>query len=207
MIRRPPRSTLFPYTTLFRSRRSRDASSPAPSSSWSRSAAASRGRPRSSAGEPDRVSLSRAGIAGGGHGTLARRAVSRSPRGVRARRPGAGIRALHALLRGADRGADQDGEHAARAPRDERGGRARAGAPPDPRVGGSGAQRGGIRGARGGGIALLRGRAGAHPPARRAYGGGGAPAPRGPWGGGRARGPGGPIPAPRAPGGPPPPRR
>src|SRR2546425_6764998 len=27
MIRRPPRSTLFPYTTLFRSRRSRSASS------------------------------------------------------------------------------------------------------------------------------------------------------------------------------------
>src|SRR5471030_3375142 len=33
MIRRPPRSTLFPYTTLFRSRRS---SSPGPNSTWSR---------------------------------------------------------------------------------------------------------------------------------------------------------------------------
>src|SRR5437867_10602077 len=33
MIRRPPRSTLFPYTTLFRSRhRRRSAASPAPSS-------------------------------------------------------------------------------------------------------------------------------------------------------------------------------
>src|SRR2546422_4449157 len=29
MIRRPPRSTLFPYTTLFRSRRARDSSSSA----------------------------------------------------------------------------------------------------------------------------------------------------------------------------------
>src|SRR5436190_6706413 len=29
MLRRPPRSTLFPYTTLFRSRRSRSASTPA----------------------------------------------------------------------------------------------------------------------------------------------------------------------------------
>src|SRR5688572_31094804 len=28
MIRRPPRSTLFPYTTLFRSRRARDAGGP-----------------------------------------------------------------------------------------------------------------------------------------------------------------------------------
>src|SRR2546429_2884204 len=30
MIRRPPRSTLFPYTTLFRSRRSRSAPTPSP---------------------------------------------------------------------------------------------------------------------------------------------------------------------------------
>src|SRR3712207_7426943 len=30
MIRRPPRSTLFPYTTLFRSRRSGRAAGPAP---------------------------------------------------------------------------------------------------------------------------------------------------------------------------------
>src|SRR3712207_8399330 len=29
MIRRPPRSTLFPYTTLFRSRRARDRRAPA----------------------------------------------------------------------------------------------------------------------------------------------------------------------------------
>src|SRR2546430_10203514 len=31
MIRRPPRSTLFPYTTLFRSRRGRTPARPAPS--------------------------------------------------------------------------------------------------------------------------------------------------------------------------------
>src|SRR2546422_6857825 len=40
MIRRPPRSTLFPYTTLFRSRcatGSRESASPAPHSAWTRS--------------------------------------------------------------------------------------------------------------------------------------------------------------------------
>src|SRR3712207_7307316 len=34
MIRRPPRSTLFPYTTLFRSKKSAASSSPTPSNSW-----------------------------------------------------------------------------------------------------------------------------------------------------------------------------
>src|SRR5207245_8132068 len=40
MIRRPPRSTLFPYTTLFRSvwNRSRQAASPAPNCSFIRRA-------------------------------------------------------------------------------------------------------------------------------------------------------------------------
>src|SRR3712207_7269066 len=43
MIRRPPRSTLFPYTTLFRSR----SSSPPPSGRWcSRTVSASRPRRR-----------------------------------------------------------------------------------------------------------------------------------------------------------------
>src|SRR3712207_6868885 len=52
MIRRPPRSTLFPYTTLFRS----TASTPAAARSWRRlstrasSASACSTRPRSSAG-------------------------------------------------------------------------------------------------------------------------------------------------------------
>src|SRR2546430_7614684 len=45
MIRRPPRSTLFPYTTLFRSRVRRGSYRPCPrSSSWS-SAPAGRGVP------------------------------------------------------------------------------------------------------------------------------------------------------------------
>src|SRR2546430_11390182 len=42
MIRRPPRSTLFPYTTLFRSRRACDPSPSSPPASQRRSAA----RPR-----------------------------------------------------------------------------------------------------------------------------------------------------------------
>src|SRR2546422_6447698 len=40
MIRRPPRSTLFPYTTLFRSERLRKSRSPSPI--WTRSAGQSR---------------------------------------------------------------------------------------------------------------------------------------------------------------------
>src|SRR5260370_10166862 len=40
MIRRPPRSTLFPYTTLFRSYRSQAGSSAATSAAFSRSPAA-----------------------------------------------------------------------------------------------------------------------------------------------------------------------
>src|SRR3989442_9775729 len=36
MIRRPPRSTLFPYTTLFRSQRSFASSTPSPSESLKR---------------------------------------------------------------------------------------------------------------------------------------------------------------------------
>src|SRR5262245_62862028 len=46
MIRRPPRSTLFPYTTLFRSRTTRTACSlpisPRGQSTWERSAASSK---------------------------------------------------------------------------------------------------------------------------------------------------------------------
>src|SRR5215211_9104526 len=45
MIRRPPRSTLFPYTTLFRSRPRRDATASTP---------AARGRHRCSGGRPGR---------------------------------------------------------------------------------------------------------------------------------------------------------
>src|SRR2546427_9552553 len=50
MIRRPPRSTLFPYTTLFRSRRERRrlrTRSAAPRTRRSRCRGASRCRPRS----------------------------------------------------------------------------------------------------------------------------------------------------------------
>src|SRR5215813_14385145 len=53
MIRRPPRSTLFPYTTLFRSRTAypRSASGPcvrgAPPARFARSSADAGGRPRS----------------------------------------------------------------------------------------------------------------------------------------------------------------
>src|SRR5260370_34795957 len=36
MIRRPPRSTLFPYTTLFRSLQKDVAASPAPSTPWAK---------------------------------------------------------------------------------------------------------------------------------------------------------------------------
>src|SRR3712207_8874725 len=42
MIRRPPRSTLFPYTTLFRSNIAHQASSPASQRRWYRSHWASR---------------------------------------------------------------------------------------------------------------------------------------------------------------------
>src|SRR5438067_7723648 len=49
MIRRPPRSTLFPYTTLFRSRttRSRSWASSPPRDAAVRRRADTRGRPRS----------------------------------------------------------------------------------------------------------------------------------------------------------------
>src|SRR5688572_32604849 len=47
MIRRPPRSTLFPYTTLFRSPRARDARAPRPAA---RRAPWRRARPRAARG-------------------------------------------------------------------------------------------------------------------------------------------------------------
>src|SRR5436309_11230608 len=47
MLRRPPRSTLFPYTTLFRSRRRRAASRP-------RESASAAGRPCSEMSRPSR---------------------------------------------------------------------------------------------------------------------------------------------------------
>src|SRR2546425_3725984 len=48
MIRRPPRSTLFPYTTLFRSRRARPRRSPPRWSPPPRSPPSPRGCPRGS---------------------------------------------------------------------------------------------------------------------------------------------------------------
>src|SRR6266487_6560497 len=51
MIRRPPRSTLFPYTTLFRSRDS--AGAPA-ALDWASSGAVAGASPRSSGGEQER---------------------------------------------------------------------------------------------------------------------------------------------------------
>src|SRR5215470_11687246 len=44
MIRRPPRSTLFPYTTLFRSRRRRAGCAPAPAARPSRTGLGRRDR-------------------------------------------------------------------------------------------------------------------------------------------------------------------
>src|SRR6266536_6527349 len=47
MIRRPPRSTLFPYTTLFRSRPSKPAGPPLASIAGTKNAISSRGKPYS----------------------------------------------------------------------------------------------------------------------------------------------------------------
>src|SRR3712207_8849843 len=57
MIRRPPRSTLFPYTTLFRSRSWRGRTGAAvPASPWAvKDAKAGKLPPRRAAGQPDGV--------------------------------------------------------------------------------------------------------------------------------------------------------
>src|SRR5690349_23883472 len=47
LIRRPPRSTLFPYTTLFRSMSGTSTSGPLPRKARARSGAGQSGRPRS----------------------------------------------------------------------------------------------------------------------------------------------------------------
>src|SRR2546430_5877978 len=64
MIRRPPRSTLFPYTTLFRStipRRRSSPSAPSRASRWMRTASAARSWFRQPGGEytPDTVTVGR----------------------------------------------------------------------------------------------------------------------------------------------------
>src|SRR3712207_8775398 len=64
MIRRPPRSTLFPYTTLFRSRKASHASSIAAGRSSSSTTALRRSRPwRTPCGASARARASRADTA------------------------------------------------------------------------------------------------------------------------------------------------
>src|SRR3712207_8975723 len=59
MIRRPPRSTLFPYTTLFRSRAGAEGRPPGTRPALERRAQA-RGRPAPAAGRERRAALARA---------------------------------------------------------------------------------------------------------------------------------------------------
>src|SRR5438105_12234191 len=55
MIRRPPRSTLFPYTTLFRSRPGRRTRGAAPPAAPTRATARDHVRPREPAARPVRL--------------------------------------------------------------------------------------------------------------------------------------------------------
>src|SRR3989442_788665 len=92
MIRRPPRSTLFPYTTLFRSRGAR------PRAAGARARAAARGGPRRARGPSSQPALGRPATARG-HRARARQRSRGHPGGRAHRQPG------HAHQRGDPRAA------------------------------------------------------------------------------------------------------
>ena len=81
----------------------------------------------------DCIRISRTGRAESRHGAVARRGVSDLPRHLRRSRRGARRVAEHALLRGARRSPDADGEHAAGDSRDEHRRRAAGGVARRPR--------------------------------------------------------------------------
>src|SRR3712207_3489269 len=99
MIRRPPRSTLFPYTTLFRSATSTTCSPPAPSASWT---PARRAAPRSRCGRtptsPTRPWPPRSGGQAGGGSRGGGSTSWISPRPGRERRYAGGLSAPCARL-------------------------------------------------------------------------------------------------------------
>src|SRR3712207_6915972 len=70
MIRRPPRSTLFPYTTLFRSAPASPPSSPAPPTTGSPSGESSYGSAADEGADADEESSSELAIVLGGSGAL-----------------------------------------------------------------------------------------------------------------------------------------